>query len=130
MGRDHIQRGINGVSGGTQWRPAAARSVLEEVMSTLFALARQLANIFRHRREAKILTGLDAHMLADIGLNRADLRDAFAEPLWRDPTRLLEARAGERRTRKRRCEQGAARLMPARQMTEYPPTDRRARLHL
>jgi hypothetical protein len=39
-------------------------------------------------------------MLADIGLKRADLRDAFAEPLWRDPTELLENRAGERRTSK------------------------------
>ena len=55
------------------------------------------ARIRRHRREAAALAGLDRHMLADIGLNRSDLRDAFSEPLWEDPTALLSERAGERR---------------------------------
>jgi hypothetical protein len=36
-------------------------------------------------------------MLADIGLTRSDVRDAFAEPLWQDPTELLRTRALERR---------------------------------
>ena len=36
-------------------------------------------------------------MLADIGLTRADLRDAFSEPFWEDPTALLRERALERR---------------------------------
>ena len=30
--------------------------------------------------------GLDDRMLADIGLTRGDVRDAFSEPVWRDPT--------------------------------------------
>jgi uncharacterized protein YjiS (DUF1127 family) len=83
-------------------------------MLSLFTLARRLAGIFRHRREAKILAGLDARMLADIGLNRSDLRDAFSEPVWRDPTRLLEIRAGERRTHRHRADQAAAMLAPRR----------------
>jgi hypothetical protein len=36
-------------------------------------------------------------MLADIGLNRSDLRDAYAEPPWRDPSDVLARRAAERR---------------------------------
>jgi len=42
----------------------------------------------------------DQRMLADIGINRADLRDAFSEPLWEDPTALLRERALERRWRR------------------------------
>ena len=38
-------------------------------------------------------------MLADLGLTRSDLHDAFAQPLWRDPTSLLRSRAVERRRR-------------------------------
>jgi uncharacterized protein YjiS (DUF1127 family) len=56
-----------------------------------------LARARRHRREAAALAGLDRRMLADIGLNRSDLRDAFSEPFWEDPTVLLSERAGERR---------------------------------
>ena len=92
-------------------------------MQSLVALARRLAGIFRNRRDARILAGLDARMLADIGLDRADLRDAFSEPLWRDPTHVLERRADERRTQR-------PRLMPVRATIEYPPTQRPARLHL
>jgi hypothetical protein len=43
------------------------------------------------------LAGLDRRMLADIGLNRADVSDAFSEPFWEDPTALLRERAIERR---------------------------------
>ena len=58
---------------------------------------KRLARAQRHRREAHILAGLDRHMLADIGITRADLRDAFSEPFWDDPTALLRERAIERR---------------------------------
>jgi uncharacterized protein YjiS (DUF1127 family) len=58
---------------------------------------KQLARARRNRREAKALAGLDRHMLADIGITRADLRDAFSEPFWEDPTALLRERAIERR---------------------------------
>jgi hypothetical protein len=42
-------------------------------------------------------------MLADIGLNRSDVSDAFSEPLWRDPTSLLASRVHERRANRRRA---------------------------
>ena len=58
----------------------------------------RLVRAFRHRKDADMLAGFDERMLADIGLTRSDLRDAFAEPLWRDPTTILVDRAGERRT--------------------------------
>ena len=58
---------------------------------------KQLARARQNRRQAAVLAGLDRHMLADIGITRADLRDAFSEPFWDDPTALLRERAIERR---------------------------------
>jgi uncharacterized protein YjiS (DUF1127 family) len=98
-------------------------------MLSLFTLARRLAGIFRHRRDARILASLDAHMLADIGLDRSDLRDAFSQPLWRDPTHLLKLRAGERRARRLRPDRRLA-LAPDQTPLAFPPTQRPARLHL
>ena len=60
-----------------------------------------IAQRFKNRRDAALLAGLDDHMLADIGLTRGDLRDAFSEPLWRDPTAVLVSRANERRRHRR-----------------------------
>jgi uncharacterized protein YjiS (DUF1127 family) len=79
------------IAGGTLVR--AFLAVLALVTRWLKAVAR----IRRHRREAAALAGLDRRMLADIGLNRSDLRDAFSEPFWEDPTVLLSERAGARR---------------------------------
>ena len=56
----------------------------------------------KNRRDATILTGLDDRMLADIGLTRGDVRDAYSEPVWRDPTAILVSRAHERRINRRR----------------------------
>jgi len=58
---------------------------------------KHLARVRRHRREAYVLSRLDRRMLADIGITRADVRDAFSEPFWDDPTMLLRERALERR---------------------------------
>jgi hypothetical protein len=44
-----------------------------------------------------MLANMDRRELADIGLNRSDVRDASALPLDRDPTELLARRARERR---------------------------------
>ena len=52
----------------------------------------------KHRRELSRLADLDDHMLADIGLTRSDLYVAYCEPLWRDPTSILERRISDRRT--------------------------------
>ena len=68
--------------------------------ATMAAVARwirQLVQAYRNRTKAAALAGFDDRMLADIGLTRSDVRDAFAEPLWQDPTELLRARALERR---------------------------------
>jgi hypothetical protein len=70
------------------------------------------------------LAGLDRRMLADIGINRADLRDAFSEPFWEDPTAVLRERVNDRRLNR-------ARLRAPRDGVENgfrrPPTDRPAR---
>jgi uncharacterized protein YjiS (DUF1127 family) len=60
-----------------------------------------LSRAIKNRRAATALAGLDDHMLADIGLTRSDLRDAYSEPLWHDPTDVLVGRAAERRHRRR-----------------------------
>jgi uncharacterized protein YjiS (DUF1127 family) len=59
--------------------------------------AMAVVRAYRNRLGATALAGADDRALADIGLTRSDLRDAFAEPLWRDPTSLLRSRVGERR---------------------------------
>jgi uncharacterized protein YjiS (DUF1127 family) len=58
---------------------------------------RRFVQAYRNRSRAVELAGFDDRMLADIGLTRSDVRDAFAEPLWQDPTELLRVRALERR---------------------------------
>lgn len=60
-----------------------------------------VANAYRSRRDMRLLASLDDRMLRDIGLTRGDLRDAAAEPVWRDPTAVLVTRARERRTHRR-----------------------------
>ena len=58
---------------------------------------KQLAEKVKNRHDAMRLAELDDRMLADIGLSRSDLRDAFALPPWRDPSDVLARRAAERR---------------------------------
>jgi uncharacterized protein YjiS (DUF1127 family) len=80
--------------------PIAAGALTRAFASLLVLVTHWLKEILRarrHRREAARLAGLDRRMLADIGINRADLRDAFSEPFWQDPTSLLRERASERR---------------------------------
>ena len=88
--------------------PIAGSTVLRASFSLLALVThwlKRLAEARRHRREAQILAGLDRHMLADIGISRADVNDAFSEPFWQDPTVLLHERARERRqTRPNRYE--------------------------
>jgi uncharacterized protein YjiS (DUF1127 family) len=79
------------LAAGTLARVAAA--FLVPVAFTAKTVARAL----RNRHDANILAGMDRHMLADIGLTRSDVNDAFSAPLWEDPTTLLSERAIERR---------------------------------
>jgi len=80
----------------------AVNTVAGIVVERVRAVLRTLKN----RRDATILAGMDEHMLADIGLTRGDVRDAFSEPVWRDPTAVLVSRAHERRINRRRLDKG------------------------
>lgn len=89
-------------------------------------LAHAVARAQKNRRDARILAGLDQHMLADIGINRADVNDAFSAPFWEDPTALLHQRVRERRINR-------PLLPPSRQLRivepgfHRPPTSRPSR---
>ena len=86
----------------------SAAAPLGRVFSLLAGRARralkQLAEKVKSRRDAMRLAELDDRMLADIGLSRGDLRDAFALPPWRDPGGLLARGVAERRGSRRRAQ--------------------------
>ena len=63
------------------------------LFSRVFATVARLYRSYHNRTSAAVLDGASDYILADIGLTRADLRDALAEPVWRDPTSLMRARA-------------------------------------
>ena len=98
------------VAGGTLVR------VFASVLALVTRWLKELVEARRHRREANVLVGLDQRMLADIGITRADLRDAFSEPFWDDPTTLLRERALGRRLnhaiRRAEFDIGSRRLRP------------------
>ena len=82
----------------------AWKSAAEPFGRMIFAVAAlvkvrllRLAAAFRHRHDATVLLRFDDRMLADIGLTRRDVREAFSEPVWRDPTDLLAERVAGRR---------------------------------
>ena len=97
-------------------------------------VARAVAEGWRHRRDAAALAALDDHMLADLGLTRADLNDALCEPLWRDPTTVLARRHGERRRLRRSAvaalveRHRAPSIVPGADTFMFPPGDPPARL--
>jgi uncharacterized protein YjiS (DUF1127 family) len=103
------------VAGGTLLRAFAA------LLSTMTSGGKRLARARRHRRDAAALAHLDRRMLADIGISRSDLRDAFSEPFWEDPTALLRERALERRWNRVLMREDSARAL------QRPRTDRPAR---
>lgn len=76
--------------------------VLSAAINVVFVSVKSAGRAARHRRDAQMLAGLDRRMLADIGLTRSDVQDAFAAPLWQDPTALLSERAIERRINRAR----------------------------
>lgn len=83
--------------------PSHVAWLVNAVAGIVVDRARQVVQFLKNRRDAVILAGLDDHMLADIGLTRGDVRDAFSEPVWRDPTTILVSRAHERRVNRRRA---------------------------
>jgi uncharacterized protein YjiS (DUF1127 family) len=74
--------------------PGAKRASL---MALVTGALRKVARAVQNRRQAGLLASMDDRMLADIGLTRSDVRDAYAEPLWRDPTDILAGRVRDRR---------------------------------
>ena len=86
--------------------PSPLTRMVHSVAGIVTARLRALVQTVKNRRDAAILTGLDDRMLADIGLTRGDLRDAYSEPVWRDPTAILVTRAQERRVNRRRTATG------------------------
>ena len=93
--------------------------IIEQFGRVLMAFGRRLAiqlkrfeRGLRNRQAARVLARFDDRMLADIGLSRADLRDAYAQPAWDDPTNLLRARALERRLARHGITNGLASERP------------------
>ncbi|MEP9353717.1 DUF1127 domain-containing protein [Xanthobacter sp. KR7-65] len=62
-----------------------------------------IGHAIERRQVLASLAHLDDHMLRDIGVTRADLRDAAASPILTDPTQVLVLRANERRAAARRA---------------------------
>ena len=81
------------------WKSAAEPfgRIILAAAGLVMARLRRLAVSFRHRHDATVLLRFDDRMLADIGLTRRDVREAFSEPVWRDPTDLLAERVAGRR---------------------------------
>ena len=93
------------------------------------ALAIRVLRAAKNRHSANMLARLDDRMLADMGLTHGDVRDAFAEPLWHDPTNLLRARALERRLGRHRVALGLQDAPPLVPQEDFvrPATSRPAR---
>ena len=86
--------------------PSHVAWLVNTVAGFAVARARRFAQFVKNRRDAVVLSGLDDRMLADIGLTRGDVRDAYSEPVWRDPTAILVSRSHERRINRRRTALG------------------------
>jgi len=119
--------------------PTLAGQAFAAVKVAVAHVGRRLADAWSHRHDAATLAALDDRMLADIGLTRGDIRDALSEPLWRDPTSVLERRRGERRRARRAAvralvaQQSRApspSLVPGPDAFMFPPSDPPVRLKL
>ena len=74
-----------------------SRTTSPSFAGTVGAIARSAAlrawNVLRalkHRHDATMLAGFDDRMLADIGLTRSDVRDAYSVPFWGGSDRSFE----------------------------------------
>jgi uncharacterized protein YjiS (DUF1127 family) len=108
--------------------PIAGGTLLRALLALVALVThwlKQLARGRRDRHQTSHLAGLDHHMLADIGITQADVRDAFSEPFWDDPTAILRERAIERRLN--RAVTRVPRMPDVENGFRRPPTDRPAR---
>jgi len=99
----------------TSFTPPFAIARLPRFVPLLAAIAvsvvqriARLRNGRRHRHDAGMLVRADEHILADLGICRGDVHDAFSGPPWQDPTVLLRTRALERRLSRNRVAHGFA----------------------
>jgi len=109
--------------------PLALSAGLRASLALLALVTRWLKGVARarrHRREMRSLAGLECRMLADMGITRSDVADAFSEPFWEDPTSLLRERALERRVY-RTTLSAPREKRPAVAGFRRPPMDRPAR---
>jgi uncharacterized protein YjiS (DUF1127 family) len=105
-----------------QFQPSSFALVLAGVV----AAVRKVGQVLKNRHDAALLAQMDDRMLSDMGITRSDLRDAYAEPLWRDPTYILASRAQERRVNRQVVILSAPTLVPDEGYTA-PATNRPAR---
>jgi len=87
-------------------RWVVAHLAVHFVRDSALGIGAAVTALINRRRAAHSLAKFDGRMLADIGLTRGDLRDAYSEPAWRDPTAILVSRAHERRINRRRTASG------------------------
>jgi uncharacterized protein YjiS (DUF1127 family) len=90
-----------------QYSPVGSPPFITALLAAIVSGLRTFAQALKNRRDAAALAGMDERMLRDIGLTRSDLRDAYAEPLWRDPTDILASRVKDRRIRRAACDSKA-----------------------
>lgn len=83
-------------------------ALLVRALNAAGAFAARALRAAKNRHSARMLARLDDRQLADIGITRSDLRDAYAEPLWEDPTSVLARRAAERRASRKPSRKRAA----------------------
>src|SRR5712692_7529477 len=83
------------------------------IVGTVAYSVNRIGRAVRNRRDGAALATFDDRMLADIGLSRDDLRDAFGGSLWRDPMVLLVSRAQERRYDRRVAPRAQAHVIAA-----------------
>ena len=119
----------------TPFAPTTFSQAFAAMGTAVVRFGRWVANAWRHRHDAAALASFDDRMLADIGLTRADLNDALAEPLWRDPTSVLARRQSERRRARRAAvtaliKEASPSLVPGPDTFAFPPRDPPARLTL
>jgi len=117
----------------TTLAPSSCSQAFAAIGGVAIRVGRWLAHAWRHRNDAAMLAAFDDRMLADVGLTRADLNDALAEPLWRDPTSVLARRQCERRRARRAAvtaliNEASPPLVPGPDIFVFPPRDPPARL--
>jgi len=95
---------------------AASGLLVASAMGTI-----QFIKALGRRRYLVQLGEFDDHMLKDIGLTRADLRDASSGPIWQDPTATLVVRAVERRASRRQVARANLKLVSSQVPAQQAP---------